>query len=77
MRQRAAHGIVGFMKLHVNGLWITIDTSVVNDPAPQNDVERVSFVKDAISEANHWLQRGKTGIRLEGFVEDPDIRVEN
>jgi len=65
------------MKLHVKDIVLVVDTSATNDPAPQTAQERISFVRDAISEANMRLQHAGTGIRINAFVEDNDIRVES
>lgn len=52
-----------------------MDTSAVNDADPQTAQERITFVKDAISEVNMRLNARNLGISIEGFIEDGDIRV--
>jgi hypothetical protein len=63
------------MKLHVSNVWLIVDTSAVNDADPQTAQERITFVKDAISEVNMRLNARNLGISIEGFIEDGDIRV--
>lgn len=61
------------MILHVSNLVVTIDTSVVSDPAPETAEEKIAFVNDTLSEVNSFLAGRRLGVRIEGYVEGADI----
>jgi hypothetical protein len=64
------------VKLHISNLILRVDCDKLDEPNPTTETERLAFVESAIAEVNTWMRSRNTGIRLDGFVEDPDIRVE-
>jgi hypothetical protein len=64
------------MKLHTSNLVLHVDCDVVGDPNPTTEAERLAYVESAISEINAFMRSRRTGISVDGFVEDGDIRVE-